>query len=217
MSAYMMNRGVSGGCKRVEKMAVVLLDTVGLVRDALNNGTAIPHDKLRANEELLNTWEIEIEDDFIGVVATQRPVATDLRFLAASLKIIDHLERIGDYLIHVMEVLAKIKGGLVPEIQGLYADMVDNLYVMLEKTIRAYSKRDDAIAKEAAAIDSFIDKAYRSALNEMYNSLGSPMTRAELGRHLMLLKYIERSADHVTDIDEWIVYAIESTHVQLNK
>ncbi|MDA3833355.1 MAG: hypothetical protein PF495_08155 [Spirochaetales bacterium] len=215
MSAYVMNSGVSRGSLRVEKMAKVLLDTIGTVRDALKKGAVVPKEKLEANEELLNIWEIEIEDDFIGVIATQRPVATDLRLLAASLKIIDHLERIGDYQIHVMEVLKRLKT-VVPEMYDLYITMVENLYIMLEKTIEAYSKRDHTAAKEAAAIDSAIDKAYRSALNELYNSIGSPMTRADLGRHLMLLKYMERSADHVTDIDEWIVYAIESIHVELN-
>lgn len=213
---YVMNRGVSRGCKRVEQMSRVLLESSGMIRDALSSGQAVFREKVTENEAKLNTWEMEIEDDFISVVATQRPVATDLRYVAASLKIIDHLERIGDYQIHIMDVLEEIKGVLVAEMREKFVTMATVFCQMLEKTITAYAEGNDTEAREAAELDTIIDTHYTEVLHELYNCIGSPMTRTELGKHLMLLKYVERSADHVTDIDEWIVYAIESIHVQLN-
>jgi len=196
---------------RTAELLLSYLDTVSEKQEAV-----LQTEEILGNEEQLNVWEIDIEDEFIKIIATQRPVATELRFIATSLKTVDHLERIGDYLIHVHDMLESLKGKIDEELLPKYRFMMKQLCSMIEQTVQAYNERDEKAAKQAAELDDAIDNEYKESLQVVYRSLRSPMTREIMGKHLMLLKYIERSADHVTDIDEWIVYAVECIHMELN-
>jgi len=210
-SAYRQVAAMGGTVYRTAELLLSYLDAVSEKHEA-----ELQTEEILKNEEQLNTWEMDIEDDFIKIIATQRPVATELRFIATSLKTVDHLERIGDYLIHLHDMLKSLKGKINEELLPKYRFMMKQLCSMIGQTVNAYDERDEEAAKQAAELDDAIDKEYRASLQAIYRSLRSPMTREIMGKHLMLLKYLERSADHVTDIDEWIVYAVECIHMELN-
>ena len=172
----------------------------------------IIHDDLAINEK-----RFDIEQEAIQLIATQQPIARDLRTIVAVLNIIVELERMGDYA----EGIAKIVHlhGIQPLVKPLIdiPMMADDVRAMLHRAMDAFIHRDVPLATEVAnmddAIDELYDRVYRDLLEIMLND---PRTIDRATWLLWVAHNLERTADRITNICERVVYEVTGRMVEMN-
>ena len=161
--------------------------------------------------------EIDIEDECILLIAKEQPVASDLRKIVTSLKIVTQLERIGDHAVHVAKSVKRLIDEKstapllhVPQMAELCMDL-------LRQALNAFINNDAEKAKEIGMRDAEVDKLHSKFINEEYNQMiENPKLIKQSITMLFLSRFIERFGDHVTNICEWVVYSAAGEHVSLN-
>ncbi|NLT42194.1 MAG: phosphate signaling complex protein PhoU [Anaerolineae bacterium] len=170
-----------------------------------------------ADDLLTNQAQHDIEERCIVLLATQQPMARDLRVIVAILNIVVELERIGDYA----EGIGKIALRLIPEpVLKPLIDIPRMAVVargMVTDSIRAFMERDATLARSVAEgddeVDALTDQVYRELLTYM---LDDPKT-IERATHLMWVSHnLERSADRATNIAERVVQLVTGEIEELN-
>lgn len=167
-----------------------------------------------ANEVIaldLRTDELEerIENMCINIIATQQPMGSDLRRLTAIIKLITDLERIGDYSVNIAEIVLEI--GDEPLIKPLVdiPRMAEVAKLMIRRSISAYINMDAALAKEAALMDEEVDTLYRQVYTDLLSLLmKDPSMMKQTMQLLFIGRYLERIADHATNICERVIYMV---------
>lgn len=172
----------------------------------------IIEDDLKINQK---RWEIE--DKCIQLIATQQPMATDLRFIAAVMNIITDLERMGDHAEGIAKINLMI--GEEPLLKPLIdiPRMADKCREMLRGALDAFISRDaDAamkIAEEDDEVDALYNQVYRELLTYM---ISDPRTITRATYLLWAAHNLERIADRVTNICERVVFTATGRMVEIN-
>jgi len=170
------------------------------------------------NDHDINRLDEKINETAIWLIAKQQPVATDLRKIISSLKIANDLERIGDQAVNIAVATVKIAN------QPLYKPLEDipkmseRVQNMLNGGITAYKTDDLKLAKQVADEDNAIDEMYHTLIQELLQKLTeSPELTNQITQLAFICLYLERIADHVTNICEHMIFAIEGKRVDLNR
>jgi phosphate transport system protein len=175
--------------------------------DALKSRDLDKAHQLIADDQQINQRRFEIEEQCIQLIATQQPLASDLRFIVAVLNIITELERIGDYAVGIARVVIMI--GDEPPLKPLIdiPRMVEKAVDMLKRSLEAFI---DGSAEEATRIigeDDFVDSLYDQIYRELLVfMMEDPKTLTRATRLMWVAHNLERSADRVTNICERVVF-----------
>lgn len=172
--------------------------------------------KVSDGDNRIDQAEIEVEEECLKILALYQPVAADLRFLVAALKINNDLERIGDLAVHVAHRaldLAEQTQGRPVEIPFDLEGMSSRVLGMLRRSIKALVDLDLAGAKEVCAADAEVDKINSATFASMRDELFAK-GRPEALTLLFVSRHLERIADHTTNIAEDIIYMIEGRIVR---
>jgi len=163
----------------------------------------------------IDEMEVEIEEECLKIMALHQPVAVDLRFLVAVIKINNDLERIGDQAVNIAQRIQTINKQERIDFVFDYADMAAKTESMLNMSLDALVSFDIDIAFKVVILDDEVDEikseAYRlikSALKENPDHVGYLINLLLISRHL------ERMADHATNIAEEVIYMIEGQIVR---
>ena len=159
--------------------------------------------------------EVEVEEDCLKTLALYQPVAIDLRFIVAVLKINNDLERIGDLAVNIAErsvFLAHQPGvGITLD----FIDMAQKARGMLEKSLDALVNFSVDIAGEVCASDDIIDGINRQMYLKVQKAIGDNPEQIESLIHLLSIsRHLERIADHATNIAEDVIYMIDGEIVR---
>lgn len=170
-----------------------------------------------AHEEEMDLLCIEVDDRCFTRLALQQPMASDLRFLVASIKINSDLERMADQAVSI----ALRAQSLItqPEVKPLIdiPRMAQLAREMLRAVLRAFVERDIDTAKAIAARDDEMDQLYRAVFDELVEIMaGKPGTAARATYLLWCAHSLERIADHVTNIAERLVFLRTGDMRELN-
>ena len=164
-----------------------------------------------AQDERINAMEIEIGDAIVDLLALQQPVATDLRFILAALKINNDLERIGDHAVNIAESALKYAGG---EPVKPFVDMPKMALVskaMLRDSIDAFIHADSAKARAVLTSDDTIDDLNRKIVAELVALMRADPVLIEQALDLIRVsRNLERVADLSTNIAEEVVFVAEA-------
>ncbi|PSL41178.1 PhoU-like phosphate uptake regulator [Planomicrobium soli] len=166
----------------------------------------------------INMVEEEINDRVILIIAKQAPVATDLRRLVVLIKIASDLERIGDYAVNIAKETIRIgKDELVTPIE-LIKQMRNLATAMLRQVIEAFIEEDVVKGKEIAELDDQVDELYGEAIRKlMFTGSQHPDKLSQITQLAFIARYMERSADHATNIAEQLFYLVRGKHYHLNE
>jgi phosphate transport system protein len=162
-----------------------------------------------ADDIKINRKRFEIEERCIQLIATQQPMAGDLRTIIAVLSIITELERIGDYAEGIARVVIMI--GDEPPLKPLIdiPRMAERTTRMLRECLEAFINRDVDSARRIAAEDDEIDSLYDQVFRELLTfMIEDPRTITRATRLIWVAHNLERSADRVTNICERTVFAV---------
>jgi phosphate transport system protein len=155
----------------------------------------------------INNLEQEIENLCVTFAATQSPLASDLRHMITILKIVTDLERIGDYSCNIAQVVMELgKYELIKRLEDL-PKMEIQTKEMLNKSIEAYFTQDTDLAYEIAQKDEIVDQLYRQVYHDLlhYMKIKSHEENQIIGL-ILIGRYLERIADHSTNICERVIY-----------
>jgi phosphate transport system protein len=175
-------------------------------------------DEVVANDKMINQLEHEIETGCFRLIALQQPVGGDLRRLGTMLKLVTDLERMGDHAVSIAKTTRRLMSE--PYVKPLIDIplMADNVKAMVRDCLNAYIARDQKAAEEIAARDDVVDKLFSKIFRDLVEVMSKHEHSINQGTHLLLVaQYLERIADHVTNICEWIIYMNTGQLTDLNK
>jgi phosphate transport system protein len=196
--------------RKILGLGALVEESLRLAFQAIEQRDAAKARKVIATDVLIDQNEVEIEEECLKILALYQPVAGDLRFVAAVIKINSELERIGD----LAENIAKRALDLLDEFPVVppptVAVLADRSGTILELALDALVRQDAITAREVLVADNEIDALYRQLLDELKTILRGDQEHMDA---IVLLfsvaRYLERLADHATNIAEDVLYMVE--------
>ncbi|GIO27543.1 phosphate signaling complex protein PhoU [Ornithinibacillus bavariensis] len=185
--------------------------------DALfNHDTELARTVIR-DDKSIDKEEGMINDKAILLIAKQQPVATDLRRLIIALRVVTDIERMGDNAKNIAKATIRLGEEYQAEIPHELKSMRDITLVMLETAISAFQNEDITFAQKLAEMDDKVDSLYKQVVTEL---LAETATFPEQVQYVMqiayIARYLERFADHITNIGESILFLVKGEIVDLN-
>jgi phosphate transport system protein len=178
--------------------------------NALARGDAELADEVISFDDEVDRRYVEIETGVQSLLARQTPVAVDLRFVLAVLRVNLHLERMADYCVTVAK-LTKLMGDLNVEDEAIsrsIEEMGQRAEQMIRVAMDAFATRDAEKAQTLVELDELIDRANRNATDDLLSLGDSPQEREYALRMLVVSRCVERIGDHAVDIGEQVAYLV---------
>ena len=161
-------------------------------------------------DAIVNALDVEIEEECIRFLAIWKPSGSNLRFVTTAIKIITDLERMGDLAVDICERSVELLDE--PQLKP-YIDiprMAEASQKMLKDSLDSFVARDDEKALAVCAADDFVDNLNHQIFNELLLfMLKDPKNISRAVRLTYITKYLERIADHATNIAEMVVYMVK--------
>jgi len=168
-----------------------------------------------AEDKAVDTMEIEIEEDCLKVLALHQPVATDLRFIIAVLKINNDLERIGDLTVNIAERSLVLSERRDFEFTSNFPTMMEKARRMLKNCLDSLVNLDAKLALSVCAADDEVDALYREMFDKVKAGIMKEPSRVDdYLEMLSISRHLERIADHTTNIAEDVIYMIEGAIIR---
>jgi phosphate transport system protein len=173
--------------------------------------------RLIAQDRAINERRYAIEAEALALIATQQPMAGDLRTLAAVLEIVAELERIGDYAKGIARINEMIGGqALIKPIVDL-PKMAEEAQDMLHQALDAFCRRDAELARAIPGRDDLVDDLYNQVYRELMTYVIGNARNMEQANYLLWAAHnLERAADRVTNICERVVFTVTGERVELD-
>ena len=157
--------------------------------------------------------EREIESQCLKLLLRQHPVARDLRFISAALKMVTDIERVGDQAADISEIVSYIaQEGYIKQLEHI-PKMAEKAVHMVKRAVDAFINRDLDLARAVIDMDDEVDGLLDVIKRELIELIhqNSDMGAQALDL-LMIAKYLERIGDHAVNIAEWVEFAITGVH-----
>jgi phosphate transport system protein len=174
--------------------------------------------RLIAFDRRINEKRFAIEEDVLTLIATQQPVAGDVRTLGAALEISTELERIGDYAKGIAKINLEI--GEEPLVKPLVdlPRMAEKASDMLHRALDAFNRRDVELARAIPAEDYEVDALYNQINRELLTYVMSDPRKIDQANYLLWAAHnLERAADRVINLCERVVFTVTGTMEELNE
>ncbi len=169
------------------------------------------------DDEIVNELELSIEEKCFSLLATQQPMARDLRIISTALKIITDLERMGDHARDIAKVCIRTQGEALIKPLIDIPRMAEMTQKMVREVLTAYVEMDIDLAETTCKTDHEIDYLHNQIIRELLVYMMEQPHNIRGAMHLIFVsQYLERIGDHVTNLGEWIVYMVSGERVDLN-
>ncbi|WP_368487718.1 phosphate signaling complex protein PhoU [Clostridium sp. BJN0013] len=170
------------------------------------------------NDDLVDDLYREIEDKCIKLTAKEQPLAIDLRTIFTTARIITDLERMADHAVDIAKITIKLKGEKYIKKLINISEIAKIVNDMIKKALDAYVDRDVDGAYSACEMDDDIDRLYKNVFKELIEVMRTDNSKVDqMTQMLFVCKYLERIADHVTNICEGTIYLVTGEQKDLNE
>ncbi len=208
--------------RELEKIKKMILSLGSLVENRVRIAVeAIDTTDARLAEKIIQTdyeideMEIEVEEECLKALALHQPVAVDLRFLVAVIKINNDLERIGDQAVNIAQRVVTIAKQLRYHFIFDYSTMATNVQTMLKQSLDSLVNMDIDLAMTVLHLDDEVDALKDRAYDQIKAAMADhPGQLGYLINLLLISRHLERMADHATNIAEEVIYMIEGEIVR---
>lgn len=169
------------------------------------------------DDDMIDDYLTRIDELSLRLIALQQPMASDLRIIGTALKIATDLERIADHAVDIAKITIRFAGEELVKPLEVIPEMADIAKEMLRESLMAYTERDVHLAAALAEKDDRVDKLYSSVMQEIIGMMNSEYSRNWQLTHLLFVAhYLERVADHTTNIGEGVIYMVTGKRKDLN-
>ena len=170
-----------------------------------------------AEDQVVNDFERQVDDECVRLIATQQPVAKDLRKIISAMKISTDLERMADLAVGIAKVTRRIEGPLCKPLIDIPL-MAEMALGMMRQGLEAYSNEDMELAQSLAVQDDAVDRLYNQVVRDLLVIMSENPENIDQGMYLTFAgRYLERFADHATNIGENVIYITTAERKDLNK
>ncbi|MGJ7921374.1 phosphate signaling complex protein PhoU [Neobacillus sp. LXY-4] len=194
------------------------IDALGKSVEALDTGNVELALKIMEDDSDADLMEEEINDFAILLIAKQQPVAIDLRRIIVAIKIANDIERIADFATNIAKSAIRI--GNEPLIKPLehIKQMHQITSEMLRLSLEAFNEEDVNKAKMVAEMDDQVDDLYGQTIKDLLEiNQKNPEHMSQVNNLSFVCRFLERAADHVTNIGEHVFYLVKGRRYDLNK
>ena len=186
--------------------------------EAFKNKDMVLAKKVIENDDEVDELNKKIEEQCLKFMAMESPVATDLRKIFTTSKIVTDLERMADYAVDICKVAQRVELDILGEECEPVWQMVDILRKMIKRSLEAFVTGNVKEAYEICKMDDEVYILYRGLFNDILKNMAKNETIINKGAQILFAsKYLERVGDHVTNICEWIIFSSKGDYVDLNE
>ena len=184
------------------------------MRALIDRDDALAKNVIERDREV-NAYDVEVDEKCVELLALHQPAAGDLRFITTAMKIVTDLERIGDQAVNIAQRVQELN--LEPQLKP-YIDlprMADLAERMVKESLDAFVARDTQLARRVCAEDAPVDAINHQIFRELLTfMMEDPKTIPRAIRLILIARFLERVADHATNIAEMVVYMVDSKMVR---
>lgn len=187
---------------------------------ALKNHDLEIIDKIMKEDDKVDELQKKIEEECIKFIASEQPLAKDLRNVFTATKVVTDFERMADYSVDICKIIKRMNNDATDfegDTLSLWV-MEEKIRKMISLATNAYVNIDEEQAYEICKMDDEIDSLYKTIFESTLKNVKLEEVRANKNAQLLFVaKYLERVADHVTNICEWIIFSKTGEYVDLNE
>ncbi len=203
--------------ENLQHMGSLVEEAIGRSIEALKNQDLELARTVIEGDDKIDQLETEVEEKCLEVIATQQPMAGDLRRVATLFKMVNDLERMGDYATSIAKITLRIAD------QPLIKPLVDipRMAVLSQKMVKqsldAYMREDVELAVAVGTDDDQVDKLFGQIFRELLTiMMENPRTITQATHLLFVGRWLERISDHATNIAEEVVFLVTGEKKYLN-
>jgi phosphate transport system protein len=208
--------------EELEALKQTLLAMGGLVEDQIRRvmRALTERDDVLAQEVIdrdrqVNAYDVEVDETCVNLLALHQPAAGDLRFITTAMKIVTDLERIGDQAVNIGQRVLELNRE--PQLKP-YIDlprMAERAQAMVKESLDAFVTRDTELARRVCAADAEVDALKEQIFRELLTfMMEDARTISRAIRLILISRFMERVADHATNIAEMVIYMVEGKMVR---
>jgi len=204
--------------KKILSLGAMVEERVRMAIQAIEEFDGEIAKKIILSDHEIDEMEVEVEEECLKIMALHQPVAVDLRFLIAVIKINNDLERIGDQAVNIAQRVKTITKKERSDFVFDYSLMAEKAENMLRMSLDALVNLDDDLAFKVLLLDDEVDAINKEAYNLIKRAISkNPDNVSYLINLLLISRHLERLADHATNIAEEVIYMIEGEIVRHGK
>ena len=215
MERHHFQEQLSGLKERLLAMGGLVEDQIRRVMRALLERDDVMAQEVIERDRQVNTYDVEVDEQCVSLLALYQPAAGDLRFITTAMKIVTDLERIGDQAVNIAQRVLELNRE--PQLKP-YIDlprMAEQAQRMVKESLDAFVARDTALARQVCGEDSEVDLLKEQIFRELLTfMMEDPRTIPRAIRLILISRFMERVADHATNIAEMVVYLVEGKMVR---
>ena len=186
---------------------------IGRTKDALQHHNVDQAREIFEKDYEINAAQNTLEQQCVNLIALQQPLATDLRAITGTLKMVTDVERVADQCADICEIVItypELKKMPVPQ---AILSMFDRAKDMFAQSIDSFLRVDEKLARKVCAADDEVDALFSRVIIEMSEVIKQDQgTIAQATDYMFIAKYLERVADHATNISTWAIYIKTGEH-----
>lgn len=191
--------------KMLIKMANLVVENLKIAFDIYYKYDEVKADLI--NDDLVDLHERLIEESCLNIMLRERPYAKDLRIVSGVLKLVGDLERLGDHAEDIRDFARKLNNCEHHEIEKL-DDAIDITLKMVNDSVLSYVNKNLELAQEVIKTDDIVDRLYDECLKIIIDNDKNDYSSEFSVYTTLVVKYIERVADHAVNVCEWVVYML---------
>ena len=204
--------------KRILSLGALVEERVYLAIKAIESRDSDLAARIIRSDYEIDETEVEVEEECLKILALYQPVAIDLRFIVAAIKINNDLERIGDEAVNIAERIQSIAKRSTFSFHFDYTEMAEIAAAMLKQSLDALVNMDIDTAFRVITMDDEVDDIQGNAYSQIKQAMRErPGEMTYLINLYLISRHLERIADHATNIAEEVVYLIEGEIVRHGK
>ena len=204
-----LNTEIAALKKGISEISIKVEENLKLCIKALSDSDDIIAEKIINSDLEIDKLEIEIEEICLKILALHQPVAIDLRYIIAVLKINNDLERIGDLTSNIAQVIVNTKHKNRSSVPSQINEMSEIVSNMLKESLDSFFNKNIELALNVQKTDDKVDDLHSQMFNRVQEGLETKSSDMKfLMPFLSISRYLERIADHCTNISEDVEYYI---------
>lgn len=208
--------------EELQQLRAKVLEMGGLVEKQIGDAVTclIERDSIKARDvinrdHMVNYLDVAIDEACVRLLALHQPAARDLRFITTSLRISTDLERIGDIAENICERALELNQEPPLKPRRELPEMAEGARAMLRDSLDAFVREDPGLALQVCQRDDRIDELTAQVFDQFLSQMArEPENASRTTRTLFVTKYLERVADHATNIAEMVIYMAKGKSIR---
>ncbi|MCZ6729066.1 MAG: phosphate signaling complex protein PhoU [SAR324 cluster bacterium] len=214
MSVHLQNE-IENLKKKIISLGADVEANLHMAVKSLKTRDMVLGEKIIQADQMIDKREVDLEEECLKILALHQPVAIDLRFVIAVLKINNDLERIGDLAVNIAEQAVFLSAQPPIDIPFDFSGMAEKTKSMLRNSLEALVNVDPALARAVCAADDEVDAINREMYSQVQDGIRKDISKMEcLIHYLGAARHLERIADLATNIGEDVIYMVDGEIVR---